>query len=240
MDQEIILCIPGTWTSHDDFLKQVITYEPIGRYMFAGMVLMDVQGKDHVPLDFCPADPDLPKAFEIAGQGRFTSEVLARIKAHTAVVYLHFPLDLVGQRERMQKFTDIIRDLGGIAVKVESCGNAHTMERWNDLLSGNMFDAYCAGVVLVRDDKYFYSCGMHHFGFPECEVASSIPIEEAAHLMNQFNFWQIHDKPKVSPGETFSLTETAPRFRLSLAPDPRSDKDDLFHNPHGVWRLTPA
>jgi hypothetical protein len=240
MDQEIILCIPGTWTSHDDFLKQVITYEPIGRYMFAGMVLMDVQGKDHVPLDFCPADPDLSKAFEIAGQGRFTSEVLARIKAHTSVVYLHFPSDLIGQRERMLKFTEIIHDLGGIAVKVESCGIAHTMERWNELLSGNLFEAYCAGVVLVRDDNYFYSCGMHHFGLPECEVASTTPIEEATHLMNQFNFWQIHDKPKVSPGETFSLTETAPRFRLSLAPDPRSDKDDLFHNTHGVWRLTPA
>jgi len=240
MDQEIILCIPGTWTSHSDFLKQVITYEPMGRYMFAGGVLMDVQGKDHIPLAFGEPDPSIPKAFEIAGQGRFTQEVLARIKAHTSVVYLHFPLDLIGQRERMLKFTGIIRDLGGIAVKVESCGIAHTMERWNDLLSGNLFEAYCAGVVLVRDDTYFYSCGMHHFGLPECEVSSTTPIEEATHLMNQFNFWQIHDKPKLSPGETFSLTETAPRFRLSLAPDPRSDKDDLFHNPHGVWRLTSA
>ncbi|MBL7984711.1 MAG: hypothetical protein JNM91_06900 [Flavobacteriales bacterium] len=238
MTQEIILCIPGTWTSHNDFLKQVITYEPTGRYMFAGMVLMDVQGKDHVPLDFCPADPDLPKAFEIAGQGRFTPEVLARIKAHTSVVYLHFPLDLIGQRERMLKFARIIRDLGGIAVKVESCGIAHTMDRWQELLSGNLFEAYCAGVVLVRDNKYFCSCGMHHFGLPECEVASTTPLEEAAQLMNQFNFWRIHDKPTVSPGETFSLAEAAPRYRLSLAPDTRSDKEHLFHNPHGVWRLT--
>ncbi len=240
MDQEIILCIPGIWTDRDDFLRQVITYEPKGRYMFAGMVLMDVVGKDHVPLDFGSADPNIPGAFEIAGQGRFTPDVLERIKAHTSVVYLHFPLDLPGQHERLLKFTRIIRDLGGIAVKVESCGIAHSWERWEELLSGTLFDVYCAGVVLVRDQDHYYSCGMHHFGLPECEVASSTPVAEAAELMNQFNFWQIHDKPTVSSGETFSLTETAPRFRLALGPDTRSDKEDLFHNPHGVWRLTPA
>lgn len=240
MDNEIILCIPGTWIDRNDFLRQVITMEPKGRYMFAGGVLMDVQGKDHVPLDLGEADPNIPKAFEIAGQGRFSPELLAKIKAHTSVVYLHFPLDLHAQRERMLKFTQLIHDLGGIAVKVESCGIAHSWDRWNELLTGNLFQVYCAGVVLVRDEGHFYSCGMHHFGLPECEVASSTPVEAAAELMNQFNFWQIHDKPTVSPGETFSLTENAPRFRLSLAPDPRSDKDDLFHNQHGVWRLTPA
>ena len=240
MDQEIILCIPGAWLDSNDLLRQVITFEPKGRYMFAGMVLMDVQGKDHVRMDFGSADPNIAKAFEIAGQGRFSPEILARLSAHTSVVYLHFPMDLPGQRERLLKFTRIIRDLGGIAVKVESCGIAHSWERWDELLSGNMFEVYCAGIVLVRDDAHFYSCGMHHFGLPECEVAVSTPIEEATELMNQFNFWQIHDKPSVSPGETFSLTETAPRYRLALNPDIRSDREDLFHNPHGVWRLTPA
>lgn len=240
MDQEIILCIPGTWTDRNDFLRQVITYEPQGRYMFAGMVLVDVQGKDHVPLDFGEADPNIARAFEIAGQGRFSPELLAQIKAHTSVVYLHFPLNLPEQRERILKFTRIIRDLGGIAVKVESCGLAHSWERWNELLSGNLFEVYCAGVVLVGDTGHYYSCGMHHFGLPECEVASSTPIEAAAELMNQFNFWQIHDKPTVSSGQTFSVTEKAPRFRSSLQPDTRYDKEDLFHNPHGIWRLTPA
>lgn len=240
MDQEIILCIPGTWTDRDDFLRQVVTYEPKGRYMFAGMVLMDVEGKDHVPLEFCPADPNITAAFKIAGQGRFSVDALERIAAHTSVVFLHFPLDLPGQRERLLKFTSIIRDLGGIAVKVESCGIAHAWERWEELLSGNLFEVYCAGVVLVRDQEHYFSCGMHHFGLPECEVASSTPVAEAAELMNQFNFWQIHDKPTVASGETFSLTATAPRFRLALGADTRSEEEHLFHNPHGIWRLTPA
>ncbi len=240
MTPELIICIPGTWTDRSDLLRQVITYEPKGRYMFAGMVLADVEAKDHVPLEFCPADPHIPKAFEIAGQGKIPSEILARLHEHTSVVYLHFPLDLPNQRERILKFTQIIERLGGIAVKVESAGLAHSWERWFSLLSGTPFNVYCAGVVLIGDRDYYYSCGMHHFGLPECEVPCLIPVGEAADLMNRFNFWQITEHPKLSRGHTFSLTPTAPHFRLSLEQDTRHDKEQLFYNPHGIWRLNAA
>ena len=240
MTPELIICIPGTWADRSDLLRQVITSEPKGRYMFAGMVLADVEAKDHVPLEFCPADTHIPKAFEIAGQGKIPSEILTRLREHTSVVYLHFPLDLPNQRERIIKFTQIIERLGGIAVKVESAGVAHSWERWFALLSGTPFDVYCAGVVLIGDRDYYYSCGMHHFGLPECEVPRSIPVGEAADLMNRFNFWQVAEHPKLSPGHTFSLTPNAPHFRLSLQPDTRHDKEQLFHNPHGIWRLNAA
>jgi len=38
--------------------------------MFAGVILADVAGKDHIPLKFTPADPNIPAAFDIAGQGK--------------------------------------------------------------------------------------------------------------------------------------------------------------------------
>jgi len=234
---ELIICIPGIWKDRSDFIGQVITSAPKGRYMFAGMILADVQAKDHVPLDFCPADLNIPKAFEIAGQGKIPAEILARLREHSSVVYLHFPLDLPDQRERILKFTQIIQSIGGIAVKVESAGVAHSWETWFARLSGTPFDVYCAGVALIGDIGYYYSCGMHHFGVPECEVPRSIPVAEAADLINRFNFWQIVEHPKLSPGHTFSLTQTAPHFRLSLEPDTRHDKEDLFYNPHGIWRL---
>jgi hypothetical protein len=237
MTPELIICIPGPWTDRGDFLRQVIASEPKGRYMFAGMVLADMDAKDHVPLEFCPADSHIPKAFEIAGQGKVPPEILARLREHTAVVYLHFPLDLPNQRERVLKFTQIIQGLGGIAVKVESAGVAHSWERWSALLSGTPFDLYCSGVVLIGDQKHYYSCGMHHFGLPECEAPRSIPVDEAADLMNEFNFWQIAERPKLAAGHTFSLNPTAPHFRLSLEQDTRHTKEDLFYNPHGIWRL---
>lgn len=238
MTPDLIICIPGTWTDRSDLLRRVITSEPEGRYIFAGMVLADVEAKDHVPLEFCPADPHIPRAFETAGQGKIPSEILVRLCEHTSVVYLHFPPDLLNQSKRIIKFTRIIECLGGIAVKVESAGVAHSWERWFALLSGTPFDVYCAGVVLIGDRDYYHSCGMHHFGLPECEVPRSIPVGEAADLMNRFNFWQITEHPMLSPGHTFSLTPTAPHFRLSLWPDSRHEKEQPFHNPNGIWRLT--
>jgi hypothetical protein len=208
--------------------------------MFAGMVLADVEAKDHVPVDFCAADPNIPQAFEIAGQGKLPADVLSLLGEHTAVVYLHFPLDLLDQRERVLKFTQIIQRLGGIAVKLESAGVAHSWERWFALLSGSSFDLYRAAVVLIGDEDYYYSCGMHHFGLPDCEVPRSIAIADAADLMNRFNFWQVLERPILSSGHTFSLTETAPHFGLSLQHDDRHADDSLFHNPHGVWRFNAA
>jgi hypothetical protein len=237
MSPELVICIPGTWADRGEFLLKVITLETDGRYMFAGMVLADTTAKDHVPLGFCPADPNMAEAFEIAGHGKIPPEVLAAIEEHTTVVYLHFPLDLPAQRERIIKFTQIIQRLGGIAVKVESAGISHTWERWFELLGGSPFDWYCSCVVLIADDSHFFSCGMHHFGLPECEVPRSIPIAEAAELMNRFNFWQIDEKPVLSSGHTFSLNVEAPSYRLKLLPDARHDDDHLFYNAHGVWRL---
>jgi len=208
--------------------------------MFAGMMLADVVARDHIPLDFCPADLQIPKALEIAGQGKISNEILERLREHTSVVYLHFPLDFPNQRERVLKFTQIIQRLGGIAVKVESSGVAHSWERWFALLSGTPFDFYCSAVVLIGDQNYYYSCGMHLFGLPECEVSRSMPIDKAADLMNRFNFWQILEHPKISQGHTFSVNPTSPHFRLGLEQDNRHDKQDLFYNPHGIWRLNAA
>lgn len=237
MPAELVVCIPGTWLDKSDFIRQVIICEPKARYMFAGMILADIEAKDHVPLELCPVDSNIPKAFEIAAQGKIPTEILARLQNHTAVAYLRFPLDFLNQRERILKFTQVIQRIGGIAVKLESAGVAHTWERWAALLSGSQFDTYCAGVVLIGDDEYYYSCGMHNFGFPECEVPRSIPVGDAAHLMNRFNFWQIIERPKLAEGHTFSLTATAPHFRLSFKQDTRHGQRDLFYNPHGIWRL---
>jgi hypothetical protein len=99
--------------------------------MFAGMILADLEAKDHVPLDFCPTDAKLPRAFEIAGQGKLPEGLLVELKQHSAVVYLRFPLDLSRERDRVLKFSSVLRRVGGLAVKVESAGVAHTWERWS-------------------------------------------------------------------------------------------------------------
>ena len=130
-----------------------------------------------------------------------------------------------------------LRSAGGIAVKVETAGVAHEWARWEELLAGSLFDQYTAVVTLVGGDAYFHSCGMHNFGLPDCEVPDTLPLEEAADLMNRFNIWLLGEAPVLAEGHTFSLTTEGARYRLSCQDDLRHDPDHCFYNPHGLWRL---
>jgi hypothetical protein len=107
------------------------------------------------------------------------------------------------------------------------------------MLDGNEFDLYCAMVLLVADDQSFYSCGMHLFDLPDCSVPDSIDAEDAAELMNQFNFWRIQEQPPLQNGHTFSVSADA-AYRLTLGPDPRHTASDTSHNPRGIWSIDPV
>jgi hypothetical protein len=238
MSQEAIICIPGPWADRGEFLRVIIEQEPAGAFIFAGGILAHPSGKDHVPLEFCDPYSEMREAFRIAGQSRLSQPTLEAIHAHRSIAYLHFPMDWLEQRERRKKFTGVLRRAGGLAVKVESSGVAHEWDRWFSLLSGSTFDAYCSAVTLIGDSERYYSCGMHHFGLPECSLPRSIAIGEAADLMNRFNMYRIVERPQFASGHTFSLDADSPHYRLALSPDSRHDADDLFHNPHGVWNLS--
>jgi hypothetical protein len=71
-------------------------------------------------------------------------------------------------------FTGVMRQVGGIAVKVESSGIAHDWDTWfARVQSNNPFDWYRSLVVLIADPSRFYSCGMHPFGLADVEVSRS-------------------------------------------------------------------
>lgn len=203
-------------------------------------MLADLAAKDHVQINFCDVDDRLAESFRVGGQGILPESVLEAVGGHSSVLYLHFPLDILGERERILKFTRLLRDLGGIAVKLESSGTTHTWETWENRLTGSLFDLYCASVVLVGDTDVYFSCGMHHFGLPECAVPRSINVGKAAELMNQFSAWLNNERPSLVSGEILNFASGQPAFRLHEERDARHAEDDLFHNPHGVWRLEPA
>ncbi len=240
MSQEAIICIPGPWADRSEFLRAIITQQPAGEFMFAGGILAHPSGKDHVPLNFCDPYAEMREAFRIAGQGRLSEQTLDAIDGHRGVAYLHFPVGWLDQRQRLTKFTQVVQRAGGFALKVESSGVAHEWDRWFSLLSGSTFDAYCSSVTLIGDAERYYSCGMHHFSLPECSLPRSIDIREAADIMNRFNMYQIVEQPQFASGHTFSLDADSPHFRLVLSPDSRHNADDLFHNPQGIWDLTPT
>jgi len=237
MKPTLIICIPGPWKDEDVFRYQVLTLEPDARYMFTNGILIELDERDHVPLELRPADPKIPDAFRIAGQGKIPQSVLAKTGEHASVAFLHFPLDIRAQRDRVAKFTELMQRLGGMAVKVETAGIAHTWERWFALLKGTLFELYSSAVVLIRGRDHYYSCGMHNFGLPECAVTTSLPAGEAASLMNRFNFYLIDEQPIMKSGHTFSVSVDAPHYRLTLAPDSNHEAGEPFFNGHGVWFL---
>jgi len=235
---ETILCIPGNWVDRSDFIRRVITQKPEGRFMFAGGILLDSKEDEHVKLEFFPRAPEMLSAFEMAGQGLLGESALSAVRAHTSVAYLLVPPDLLGELARIVKFTELLRSIGGAAIKVETAGVAHSWDRWTELLAGHPFNIYTAAITLVADVDYFYSCGMHNFSLPDCEVPVTIGAEVASELMNQFNYWRLAEKPLLENGHTFSLESGSPRYRVQHIPDSRHDNDHPFFNPYGLWRLT--
>jgi len=237
MNPEMMICIPGPWKDRTEFIQRVVV-QTYGEFMFAGGILANPKGNDHVAAEFCEPYQDMRRAFEIAGQGKLPADVLSQIATHKSVVYMRFPLEVLRQRDRLLKFTSLLRKIGGFAVKIESTGVAHTWEVWLNLIaSENPFDQYRGFVVLIADENHFYSCGMHNFGLPDCQVSRPLPVGEAADTMNRFNVFQIVEKPTLASGHTFSLTAESPCYRLSLIDDPRHGEDVLFRNPNGLWDM---
>jgi hypothetical protein len=239
MAHEFIVCVPGPWADNTDFSRRLMDASA-GEFTFMTGMLARPKARDHVAVDFVGHDPRLADAFRQAGQGRIADEILAAIGEHRSAAFLRFPLGLPEQRARLITYVDAALAAGGIAVKLESSGVVHASERWRELLnSEHPFDHYTALVTLIGGEAYFYSCGMHHFSLPECQVPRTLPVAEAAELMNQFNHYAITAQPQFATGQTFSLSADAPRFRLTHLDDAQHAAGHPFHNPFGVWSLDP-
>ena len=233
----MIACIPGNWNDRSDLLARVVR-ESRGEFMFAGLICAQVKKNRHCKLEFTNADSAIGNAFEIAGGLQLDRDLLKEISSHTSVVYLIFDSVLPELTDELKDFTRLLSRLGGIAIKIESTGVAFGWNSWFERIeSTNPFDSYRTFVTLIGDEDYFYSCGMHHYGFPDVEVASKIGPNTAADLMNQFNFWRVVEKPTLAAGHTFSLTPVSRHYRLTHVDDTRHLPDDPFHNPTGIWRL---
>lgn len=239
ISSSLILCIAGPWKNRMELVQDIATYKN-RQFVYKGGLLIDLSGRAQVRMIFEGPDACIGQAFRFAGQGMLQEDLLHSIEGHQSVVYLEFAPDMIAQHALMCNVTQMLHELGGYAVKVESSGIAHTWGRWFELLDGNEFDWYSAVVCLIGSDEYYFSCGMHLFGLPESAVPKSVPMDEATDLINRFNCWRIVDDPVLTLGETFSVSEKAMRYELMLEKDWTHDKGDLFYNPDGVWVLQPV
>ncbi|WP_156487212.1 DUF4261 domain-containing protein, partial [Bacillus badius] len=130
---------------------------------------------------------------------------------------------------------------GGLAIKIETSGMAHTKDEWYQLLENqDYFPLYSHFVTLVGDEESYFSCGMKAFGLPDVITPSSISPEEAADLLNNFNLYNIVEHPPFKNGEIFSLEKNSPVYKIDFINEFRYEEEDVFFNPFGLINLIPA
>jgi hypothetical protein len=209
---KLILCVPGPWTSRTDLLERVIRDNE--DYVFAGGIIMNLKTQFACELDFQETtDSRMAEAFALSvpSDDRLMRQSIA---AHKAVVYLIGPGGARAAAESMMLTAAAVLKAGGLGVKVETSGIAHSADRWHGLVSDLAnFSAHEALVLYVRGQQ-IRSCGMHNLGLPEAAINAGAP-GATVEVLKTYTRYLFAESPTIHEGQTFSVEPAAPVFSLS-------------------------
>jgi hypothetical protein len=242
MSEQIILGIPGTWKDAGEVARAIVRENQ--ELFFAGFSLMDATTQEVSFVEWHDHDPRLVDVFERLGQPWINDRDLSQISRHRSTLWVLSSDVSICHARQMLKLGQTLLQAGGLGVKVESAGIAHSAQRWQSLGQSLARETsatsplYCAFVSLLEGTDYISSCGMHNLGLPDVSVVPFTDQEAEATLLHQFNQYQIENLPAFQDGDLFSLTEDAPPFRLHFeACDHFAPAHPLF-NPFGRWHLS--
>jgi hypothetical protein len=201
-------------------------------------------------------DARMPRAFDASlARASFTQADWDAVEDHDSVAYLVsrpvFPFVAIDVARWTLELTATLLRSGVTAVKNESNGLTHGRDRWLELAEGagaedkSVLPLYLALVKRpIADDGLYYSCGMHLLGQPDVEIAwdGEPDPAELARLIDGMALYTLTEEraEQMREGEGFRLSEDEPRWIISREPCDRYEEDDIFFNPYGFWRLTPA
>jgi hypothetical protein len=238
MSEQIIIGVPGIWQNQREVM-QALASKNAG-FILAGFTLMDTATQETAFVELHEPDPRLVDVFETCGYPWIDEQDLEQIAAHRSTLWVLSSDVSISQARRMMNAGSALLKAGGLAVKVETSGVAHSASRWNQFAeSAELFPLYCAYVNLISGDQAIYSCGMHNFGLPDVSVCDEIGEEQATQLLNHFNCYQLEELPPLEEGHYFSLDEASPRYRLAYEACEEYERAHPFHNPFGRWQLLP-
>ncbi len=239
-----VVGVPGLWKDHADIVRSIPSPIANPQYLFAGQVIFELATKEGMIMEIRDHDPKLAAAFRAAGAYSHLAESdFEAITKHTYCLYL---VDEHGgsldAARKMMRFASALLRAGGLAVKVESAGKSHTAKEWTEYAkeSANPQSLFEAFVVLVGGQRTgYYSCGMHNLGLPDAQVPGTVPNNEAGAILRGFLLYMLAEKPEIRSGNTFSLTADGLIYVLTHGACEQFAEDNVFHNPFGVWELTP-
>jgi hypothetical protein len=236
MSEQIIIGVPGVWKNQAEVSRAIAAQN--NNLIFAGFTLMDTATQDVSFVELHDHDPRLVDVFEMLGEPSINDQDLEKIAAHRSTLWVLSPDVSIDQARRMMKVGRTLLSAGGLAVKVETSGVAHSARCWNEFaVSDDLPQMYCAYVNLIEGDDYIYSCGMHNFGLPDTSVGRRAGEAEAARLLNQFNLYQLEELPQLEEGHYFSLADGMPRYKLTFEACVAYEPEHPFYNPFGRWHL---
>lgn len=238
MGRKIIIGVPGSWETHAHIFAAIA--DTSDRFLLQPGVdiLVDTDTGHQYALDIYGHDPDLAKAFSVAGRTWITQPDLDTIASHKLTVYALSRMVGITTAKRMLQVGCVLLNAGGMAVKVESTGVAHSAAKWAEFAqTDDLYNLYCAYVVVLKGLDYYYSCGMHNFGLPEVSTRLTLSPEAAAELMNEFNFYRLSKNPSIRGGERFRAAPNMPVYRVKKAIYEFYEPENPFYNPFGRWHL---
>jgi Domain of unknown function (DUF4261) len=235
---QTVVGIPGAWISRTDIVTSIAKQSD--GFLFAGGVIMNRTTQQGVKLEVYEHDPELPQAFARAGHRALTQADLDAIAAHTYTLYLVGQGGSVDAARRIMEIAVGLLKAGGIAVKVESTGIAHSARDWLTFAAHPEATAlYHAYVVLIGEEGTYYSCGMHNLGLRDAIMSGATDAKTATSLLETFLLYTLLEAPTLRDGHTFSMNANAPSYRLTTEVGQTYPADSLFYNPFGMWRLSP-
>ena len=248
MSEQIIIGVPGVWKNPSEIAQAVARQNQ--DLMFAGFTLMDSVTQDVSFIEWHEHDPRLVDVFEALGQPWINEKDLANIAQHRGTLWVMSSEVSLAHARRMMKVGQTLLKAGGLGVKVETSGVAHSAQRWQTLTnSAALADSddatspvYCAFVNLVEGAETDYSCGMHNFGLPDVSLPKHADGPDgmvAAQVLHQFNQYQLNALPQFNDDDIFSLEENMPRYSLRFEACENCEPEHPFYNPFGRWHLTP-
>lgn len=238
---QTVLCVPGIWKDRDAFMGALVAAHG-ARYMLTEDTLLDTQQGSAVELQFSESIETVEASFRASGvYSDFDEQDFAALRAHRSCVFL---IDRAGgtieSSALLLAFGQLLLACGGLAVRVESCGKAHSERDWNDLDATDPEDLFWAYVMLSGSPNRWASTGMHSLGHPDIAVRGVPDSDLAATLVDTLGRYLLLDAPDIQNGQTFGLGPEEPAYRMTMETCTLYPEDDLFHNPFGVWTLVSA
>ena len=262
MTDKIIICIPIKLKTRQEIASALVNKYGTD-YIFIDRIFRSAVSNESCQIDICDReaypegyrqktnwhltqsqfkdnnyDSNFIDAFKIAGQGKISEPTLQQIDGCPQVVYLTSTNTGYDSCLQMASLTEVLLNIGGIAVKVESAGIARDRDKWlANYNSSDPFEIYSLFVLLVEGDDFYYSCGMHNFAKADVAIELNEDIGLAIYVMNVFNYYRLTETPILQDNHTFQPDIQSPKYRIKWMSDNESQISSPLYNPFGRWHL---